>query len=110
MQNQIVFNIELDNTQTPESISWQASQAGNTPQDCKAILLSVWDGEAKQTLKIDLWVKEMSVEEMNLFFYQTMHTMADTLKRSTGNEEATLNMKQFANIFGENTGVVKKIS
>jgi hypothetical protein len=51
----------------------------------------------------------MPLEEMNLFFYQTLHTMADTLKRSTNNEEAAMNFKSFANLFGENTGVVKKI-
>jgi gliding motility-associated protein GldC len=110
MANQIIFDIELDKQQMPEKITWQASQTGNQPQDCKAMMVSLWDGDAKQTLKIDLWTKEMPVEEMNLYFYQTLHTMADTLKRSTGNEEAAMNMKQFANLFGENTGVVKKIS
>jgi gliding motility-associated protein GldC len=110
MANQIIFDIDLDKQQMPEKITWQASQAGNQPQDCKAMMVALWDGDAKQTLKIDLWTKEMPVEEMNLYFYQTLHTMADTLKRSTGNEEAALNMKTFANMFGENTGVVKKIS
>jgi gliding motility-associated protein GldC len=109
-ENKIIFNIGLDKEKMPETITWQATQAGDNPQDCKAVLVSLWDGAAKQTLKIDLWTKEMPVEEMNLFFYQTLHTMADTLKRSTGNEEAALNMKTFANMFGENTGVVKKIS
>ena len=109
MQNQIVFNIELDKDKTPETISWQASQAGNAAQDCKAMLVSIWDADAKQTLKIDLWTKDMPLEEMNLFFYQTLHTMADTLKRSTANEEAAVNMKAFANMFGENVGVVKKV-
>jgi gliding motility-associated protein GldC len=109
MKNQIIFDIELDAEKTPENISWQASQAGNQPTPCKAMLVSIWDAEAKQTLKIDLWTKDMPLEEMNLFFYQTLHTMADTLKRSTGSEESAMNMKAFANLFGENTGVVKKI-
>ena len=74
MPNQIVFDIELDKEQMPEKITWQASQAGNQPQDCKAMMVSLWDGNAKQTLKIDLWTKEMPVEEMNLYFYQTLHT------------------------------------
>lgn len=108
MQNQLIFNIALDEQKMPETITWQATQAGNTPQECKAMLVTLWDASAKQTLKIDLWTKEMPVEEMNLFFYQTLHTMADTLKRSTNNEEAAMNMKAFANMFGENTGVVKK--
>jgi gliding motility-associated protein GldC len=107
--NQIIFNINLDAEKTPENITWQATQAGNKPEPCKAMLVSIWDAEAKQTLKIDLWTKDMPLEEMNLFFYQTLHTMADTLKRSTNNEEAALNFKAFANMFGENTGVVKKI-
>jgi gliding motility-associated protein GldC len=110
MQNQITFNITLDQDKVPQSIDWQASQLNQHFQPCKALLVSIWDADAKQTLKLDLWTKEMPVEEMNLFFYQTLHTMADTLKRSTNNEEAALNMKAFANMFGENTGVVKKIS
>ena len=36
-------------------------------------MLSVWDAvKTQETLRIDLWTKDMPVDEMKLFFHQTL--------------------------------------
>jgi gliding motility-associated protein GldC len=93
----ITIDVLLDDTKVPEQINWAA---GNTTADelqkAKAFMLSFWDGAEKTALRIDLWTKDMMVDEMADFFYQTLLTMADTLKRATKNEELTSDMKNFA--------------
>jgi gliding motility-associated protein GldC len=105
------FEIQLDEQKMPEKIYWEADSAnGHRHQnECKAMLVALWDGEQQESMKIDLWTNDMRVDEMNLFFYQTFHTLADTFQRATGNDEAALNIKAFAKMFGENTEVVKKV-
>jgi gliding motility-associated protein GldC len=57
-------------------------------------MLSVWDSKSKESLRIDLWTKEMPVDEMKIFFHQTLVTMSDTFYRATGDEKMTDTMKQ----------------
>jgi gliding motility-associated protein GldC len=64
-------------------------------------MLSVWDSKAKESLRIDLWTKEMPVDEMKIFFHQTLVTMSDTFYRATGDEKMTDTMKQFCEYFAE---------
>jgi len=63
------------------------------------MMLAFWDGQDKTALRIDLWTKEMMMDEMADFFYQTMMTMADTYRRATQNEEMTGDLKKFAKDF-----------
>ena len=62
-------------------------------------MLAFWDGAEKTALRIDLWTKEMMVDEMTDFFYQTLMTMADTYNRATQHEELVEEMKKFAHEF-----------
>jgi gliding motility-associated protein GldC len=41
-------------------------------------MLSVWDSKSKESMRIDLWTKEMPVDEMKIFFHQTLVAMSDT--------------------------------
>jgi gliding motility-associated protein GldC len=34
----------------------------------KAIMLSIWDSKVKESMRIDLWTKDMPVDEMKIFF------------------------------------------
>jgi gliding motility-associated protein GldC len=111
-QSTLAFTIDLDESLNPEKITLESlnyNQAQSV-KTCKALLVSLWDGQQQETMKIDLWVKDMQLDEMYKFYYQTLHTMADTLQRATQNEEAAHNLKAFANMFGENTQVVTKIA
>lgn len=96
----IAIDVHLDENKVPEQISWNA---GNTTaedaQKSKAMMLSFWDGAEKTALRIDLWTKEMMVDEMADFFYQTMMGMADTYDRATHNHELVEDMRKFAKDF-----------
>lgn len=69
--------------------------------ECRAMLLSLWDAKQKDTLRLDLWTKTMTVDEMKIFFHQTLLTMADTLKNSTNEEAMAGDMKDFCEYFAE---------
>lgn len=100
MRSNINIQIELDEDKMPEVIEWNAPDGGvDGMQQAKAFLLGLWDGEEKSALRIDLWTKKMMVDEMNDFFYQTLHGMADTYLRATKNEELSKELKQFAKDF-----------
>lgn len=105
--SEINLNVELDVNNVPEKITWKASDASDEIKKAKAFLLSVWDENEKNTLRMDLWTKEMSVEEMNKFFFQTYITMADTFERATNEDGIGEAMRDFAEFFGEKMGVIK---
>ncbi|MBE7173694.1 MAG: gliding motility protein GldC [Williamsia sp.] len=99
-QSTITIDITLDKDKLPEGIHWQASgSTADTKQRAKAMLLGLWDGADKSALRIDLWTKDMMVDEMGDFFYQTIVGMADTYQRATGHKELVDNMKRFAKEF-----------
>lgn len=96
----ISIHVQTDENHIPESISWSATDAGSADaQKAKAFMLSFWDGAEKTALRIDLWTKDMMIDEMADFFYQTMMTMADTYGRATNHPEAVDEMKNFARDF-----------
>jgi len=101
-KTQIYFNIELDENKIPEKISWSANDGGVNNKDSKAVFLSVWDHEPQETLKIDLWTKDMPLDQMNVFFHQTLVSMSETFFKSTQNEKMTDAFKQFCEYFAEN--------
>ena len=100
-KTQISFDIELDENKIPEKINWSANDGGIINKESKAVFLSVWDHEPQETLKIDLWTKDMPVDQMNVFFHQTLVSMSDTFLRSTDNENMTDAFKQFCDYFSE---------
>ena len=96
----IRIDVQMDESRVPESITWDASDTtAEHAQKAKAMMLSFWDGSEKTALRIDLWTKEMMVDEMTDFFYQTMMTMADTFGRATNHQELAGDMKNFAQDF-----------
>ncbi|ATA76905.1 gliding motility protein GldC [Capnocytophaga canimorsus] len=97
----IQLSVTLDENRVPEKIFWNAQDGGVTQQEARAMFLSVWDHKAKETLRIDLWTKDMSVDEMKQFFHQTLFTMADTFYRATNDEKMTQTMKDFCEYFAE---------
>ena len=100
-QSQINIRVSLDAQNIPEQINWSASDAGGTGEEAKAMLLALWDGKQRNGISLDLWTKEMTVEEMNIFFFNTLMTMSDSLQRATHNAKAAGEMKEFARRFFE---------
>lgn len=99
--SKIEINITLDENRVPEKLSWSATDGGILDAEAKAILLSVWDNKAKEALRIDLWTKDMPVDEMNVFFHQTLVAMSDTFYRATQDEKMTATMKDFCDYFAK---------
>jgi len=96
----ITVGVQLDEKKVPEKIQWSASDStAESMQNARAMMLNFWDGEEKAALRIDLWTKEMMVDEMIDFYYQAMMGMADSLARSTGQQELVEDLKKFATVF-----------
>jgi len=100
MQSTIKIDVTLDEKRMPESIAWSATESTmDAKRDARAMILGFWDGAEKTALRIDLWTKNMMVDEMTDFFYQTMMSMADTYERATKNKALVGDMKRFAQDF-----------
>lgn len=99
--SKIVLNVELDENRIPEKLSWTAEDGGVSNAEAKAMFLSVWDPKAQESLRIDLWTKDMPVDEMKLFFHQTLVAMSTTFMRATQDEKMTATMKDFCDYFAE---------
>jgi gliding motility-associated protein GldC len=96
----ITINVQLDESKVPDQITWKAdNSSADEVQKARAMMLAFWDAEDKSAMRIDLWTKEMMVDEMADFFYQTMMTMADTYDRATHHHELVADMKTFAKSF-----------
>ena len=94
--------VELDEKNMPTKIEWEATDANFVgKKESKAMMLSVWDKNENLTLAIDLWTKDMLVNEMNIFFLQTFKKMADTYLRSTSNNEISKFIRDFSNKFAD---------
>jgi gliding motility-associated protein GldC len=99
-QSTIKIDVLLDPNKVPEQINWIASDStANMVQKAKAMSVAFWDGADKTALRIDLWTKDMMVDEMADFYYQMLMSMADTFKRATQQQEMSDDMKKFAKEF-----------
>ncbi len=108
--SEIKFIVTLDEKKIPEKIEWEATDSGfKGKKECSSIMISLWDKEEKGTLGIDLWTKEMVVDDMNIYFHQVFNKLADTYERSTKNKEVADMIKSFSSDFAEKTELIKKV-
>jgi gliding motility-associated protein GldC len=84
-KSEINLTIHLDDEQVPEKIFWDATdKEDDTESSANAISLSIWDHLQANTLRIDLWTKQMPVDEMKRFSIDTMGGIAQTILSATG--------------------------
>ena len=76
-------------------------------EEAQAMLLALWDGQNQETLRMDLWIKEMPIDQMKMFFHQTLLTMSDTYLRATQDEKMAATMKDFCDYFAEKLNLKK---
>ena len=99
-KSSIQIDVLLDPQKVPQQINWSASDSNATEaQQAKAMCIAFWDGADKTAMRIDLWTKDMMVDEMADFYYQMFSTMADTFKRATQQNELSEEIKIFAKDF-----------
>lgn len=112
--SEINFKVTLDENNLPLSIHWEATPESNSGQvakeksSCKSVMIALWDAKENNALRIDLWTKDMRVDEMKVFFHQTLLSMADTLKRATGEEKIAEDLKDFCAHFADKMHLLKK--
>ncbi len=103
---EIKFKISVDENNLPVKIEWEAPDSGEK-SECNSLMMALWDSKENHTLRIDLWTKEMSVDEMKKFYHQNVITLTDTYIRATGDEATAQKVKKFFSELGKETGVLK---
>lgn len=104
--SKIEVEIGLNENNLPIEMRWTAPDGGMTDSPAKAMLLSLWDPKDNNTLKIDLWTKEMSVEEMKQFFHQTLLTMADSFEKATGETKISEDLRDYCFHFADKMNIL----
>ena len=106
---ELKINVHLDAQNMPVGVEWHSTDGpDNTPQTAKAFILSLWNKKERIASRIDLWTKDMTIEEMNHFIFQTMMGMSDTFLKATQNKELAGDMRKFGEYFGKKANVLKE--
>ena len=106
-KSNIHINVGLDENKVPEELFWSADDGGIENMEAKAMLLSVWDSKNRDTYKINLWTKEMPINEMKQFFHQTLISMADSFETATNDDKMSATMRDFCDYFAEKMNIGK---
>jgi gliding motility-associated protein GldC len=99
--SEITIKVGLNENNLPLAMKWTASDGNVQNSDAKAFMLSLWDATDNNTMKIDLWTKDMAIEEMKQFFHQTLLTMADTFEKATGEHLISEDLRDYCYHFAE---------
>lgn len=105
MKKTLKFEVELDENNLPLAISMDASDGSPEENHIKALMISAWASRNKETLRIDLWTKDMPVNEMFVMYHQTMIGMANTLEKSTGHARLAGALRDYCSFFAEQTEI-----
>ena len=103
--SEITVTVGLDENNIPIKMDWKA-EGSDGFKECKGMLLSLFDLESRDSMKIDLWTTEMQVEEMDRFMFQTLRGLSDTYFKATQNKELASAMQQFTEYFGQKTEII----
>jgi gliding motility-associated protein GldC len=102
----ITIKVGLNENNLPIAMKWSAQDGNIKDADAKAIMLSLWDPKDNNTMKIDLWTKDMSIEEMKQFFHQTLLTMADTFEKATGENLISEDLRDYCFHFADKMNIL----
>ena len=105
MKQTLKFEIELDDNNLPKNIEMHSSDNTAHEKDVKALMVSAWTSKTKETLRIDLWTKDMPVNEMCIMYHQTLIGMASTLERATGHDKLAGALRDYCEFFAEETKI-----
>ncbi len=99
-KREIKFSVELDAQNNPQSIEWEATDAGfDGAQACSSMMINLWDPAAQNTMNIHLWTPGMLVNDMNAHYFQSLMAMADSYQNATRNSELAGMIREFAKSF-----------
>jgi gliding motility-associated protein GldC len=107
-KSKIEFIVGLDENKVPEAINWTADDGEIKNEKAKALMISVWNPDKKETLRMDLWTKDMPIDEMKQFFHETLVSMATSFDRATNDHKMSATMLDFCDYFAEKLDLKKK--
>jgi gliding motility-associated protein GldC len=103
---EISFKVTVDENNLPVKIEWEAPGAGEK-SECKSVTIALWDGKENNTLRIDLWTKDMMVDEMKKFYHQNVVTLTDAYVRATNDQKNAERVKLLMSEIGKENGVLR---
>jgi gliding motility-associated protein GldC len=107
-KEKLTIDVTMDENLIPESIKWKSSQENNKVENASAALIYFWNSSKNETFNLDLWTKDMSIEEMNKMIFQTLMTLANTYEKATSEDQLSNAMRDFSQFFGERTEILPK--
>lgn len=104
-KTQITIDVELDDNHIPEKMTWNAQDGGIESQPTKATMISVWDDKTMEALRIDLWTKDMPLDQMKMFIHQILVSLGQTYGRASGEEDVAAWMEEMAEEFAVKSAI-----
>ena len=105
MKQILKFEVELDENNLPNSIKMLEDQAKNSAINLKALMIAAWDAKRKETLRVDIWTKDMPVNDMFILYHQNMMGMATSLEKSTGQDKLAQALRDYCDFFAKETKI-----
>ena len=102
----LTFDLELDENNVPAKIVMNSSDKQAENFNLKSVMIAGWDEKTYETLRVDLWTKDMMVDEMFVMYHQTLMSMANTLEKSTGHDKLAGALKDYCEFFAEQTKII----
>ncbi len=109
-ETSITIDVKLDENHVPCKLNWSAPDGGISNQETHAVFLSTWNKEMQETARIDLWSKEMPVDQMRVFVHQTLVGIRSSYMKATQDVEMGEAFQQFCDYFSSehNLGKAQK--
>lgn len=104
-KTQITIDVELDENHVPEKMTWNAEDGGIEKKETKATMISVWDDKTREALRIDLWTKDMPLDEMKMFIHQILVSLGQTYNRASGEEDIAQWIEEMAEEFAQKSAI-----
>ena len=105
MKKTLNFEVLIDENHLPLNIEMHSSDGAAKETEIKALMISAWAAKTKETLRIDLWTKDMPVNDMFIMYHQTMMAMATSLQKATENQKLADALRDYCDFFAEQTKI-----
>ena len=106
-KSEIHITVELDENKLPVKMNWNSSE-NNESGECKSFFLALWDGKEQSSLHLNLWTKEMNVDEMRQFIHQMLLNQSEMLKKATGDEALAASLYDYSHEYAKKSGILRE--
>ena len=106
MKKILKFEVTLDENNLPEGIDMLGDEVDDSSINLKALMIAAWDSKKKETLRVDIWTKDMPVNDMFILYHQNMMGMATSLEKSTGEGKLAEGLRDYCSFFAEKTKIL----